>query len=106
MPNPNLAQGLTPVRYRSGAPYNGAANIYHVPATDGTALFLGDPVIHVTDASDTFDWRNLHLLGGHQLPGGVLRCGSCLSSGSGASSVTMLHAAMTTAIRRYIVSYE
>lgn len=37
--------GLRPVRYKSGAPYNGAANVYHVPASDGTALFVGDPVI-------------------------------------------------------------
>jgi len=37
--------GLRPVRYKSGAPYNGAANMYSVPASDGTALFIGDPVI-------------------------------------------------------------
>lgn len=37
--------GLRPVRYKSGAPYNGAANVYHVPASDSTALFVGDPVI-------------------------------------------------------------
>lgn len=37
--------GLQPVRYKSGAPYNGAANVYHVPASDGTALFVGDPVL-------------------------------------------------------------
>lgn len=37
--------GLRPVRYKSGAPYNGASNMYHVPASDNTALFVGDPVI-------------------------------------------------------------
>jgi hypothetical protein len=37
--------GLRPVRYKSGAPYNGAFNVYNVPASDGTALFIGDPVI-------------------------------------------------------------
>lgn len=40
-----MAIGLRPVRYKSGAPYNGAANTYFVPASDGTALFVGDPVI-------------------------------------------------------------
>lgn len=45
MPNANVATGLRPVRYASGAPYNGAANMYHVPASDSTALFVGDPVI-------------------------------------------------------------
>jgi hypothetical protein len=45
MANSNAPQGLKPVRYRSGAPYNGACNTYSVPASDGTALFIGDPVI-------------------------------------------------------------
>lgn len=40
-----MAIGLRPVRYKSGAPYNGACNTYFVPASDGTALFVGDPVI-------------------------------------------------------------
>lgn len=40
-----MAIGLRPVRYKSGAPYNGACNTYHVPASDSTALFVGDPVI-------------------------------------------------------------
>lgn len=40
-----MAIGLRPVRYKSGAPYNGAANTYFVPASDSTALFVGDPVI-------------------------------------------------------------
>jgi len=40
-----MAFGLKPVRYKDGAPYNGAANVYYVPASDSTALFVGDPVI-------------------------------------------------------------
>jgi len=52
MANPNVARGLIPVRHRNGAPYNGAANIYYVPSSYGTALYQGDPVIIVTDASD------------------------------------------------------
>lgn len=44
MPNVNAPRGLTPVRYASGAPYNGAVNRYYVPAADATALFIGDPV--------------------------------------------------------------
>lgn len=45
MANTNAPTGLRPVRYASGAPYNGAANLYCVPAADATALFRGDPVI-------------------------------------------------------------
>lgn len=45
MANSNTPMGLRPVRHRNGAPYNGAATRYFVPASDGTALFLGDPVV-------------------------------------------------------------
>jgi hypothetical protein len=51
MANPNTPRGLVPYKYASGAPYNGAANIYSVPASYGTALYLGDPLIP-TGASD------------------------------------------------------
>jgi len=34
-----------PMRHRNGAPYNGAANPYYIPAAYGTALFVGDAVI-------------------------------------------------------------
>lgn len=40
-----MAFGLRPVRYKDGAPYNGATNLYYVPASDGTALYVGDPVV-------------------------------------------------------------
>lgn len=45
MPNANAATGLTPRRYRNGSPWMGAARTYYHPATDATALFIGDPVI-------------------------------------------------------------
>lgn len=44
MANGNAPAGLKPVRHRNGAPYNGAANLYFVPATDSTAVFIGDAV--------------------------------------------------------------
>lgn len=44
MANADTPMGLWPVRYFSGAPYNGAARLYYVPSSDGTAIFLGDPV--------------------------------------------------------------
>lgn len=40
-----MAFGMIPIRYKSGAPYNGAANIYYVGSGDSTALFVGDPVL-------------------------------------------------------------
>lgn len=44
MANVDTPFGLKPVRYLSGAPYNGAANIYTTASGDGTAIFIGDPV--------------------------------------------------------------
>ena len=52
MPNISIARGLIPVRYRSGAPYNGGYNTYFVPASDATAIFIGDPVKPVTASAD------------------------------------------------------
>lgn len=45
MANSNIATGLTPRRYRNGAPFVGPLRKYYVPASDTTALFIGDPVI-------------------------------------------------------------
>lgn len=44
MANVDSPFGLKPVRYVSGAPYNGAVNRYYVPASDNTAIFIGDAV--------------------------------------------------------------
>lgn len=41
MANGNNPTGLKPVRYLSGAPYNGASNKYYVPASDNTAIYIG-----------------------------------------------------------------
>lgn len=45
MANANAPTGLTPRRYRNGSPWMGACRLYYHPATDSTALFIGDPVI-------------------------------------------------------------
>jgi hypothetical protein len=45
MANVDRPSGLRPVRHKSGAPYNGAANPYFIPSGYGTALFIGDPVV-------------------------------------------------------------
>lgn len=45
MANANVARGLVPVRMADGSPYNGAVDIFYVPASDATALYKGDPVL-------------------------------------------------------------
>ena len=52
MANANLPRGLIPVRYRRGARYDGAVNIYYVPPSYATPLYIGDPVITVTNSTD------------------------------------------------------
>jgi len=44
MANSNAPAGLKAVRDLRGAPYNSGGNLYFVPATDNTAIFIGDPV--------------------------------------------------------------
>lgn len=53
MANIDSPFGLKPVRHKSGAPYNGAANPYYIPSGYGTALFIGDPVVKVAAGSNT-----------------------------------------------------
>lgn len=52
MPNVNSPMGLRPYSHRSGAPYNGAVRTYYVPSSNSTALYIGDPVMLVTNSSD------------------------------------------------------
>ncbi len=55
MANINAPFGLSPVRYLSGAPYNGAANVYTIPASDGTAVGIGDPVLDLGTSTTNAD---------------------------------------------------
>lgn len=52
MANDNVAFGLKPVRMANGDPYNGCVDMFYVPASDGTALYVGDPVI-LAGSADT-----------------------------------------------------
>ena len=45
MANSAAAFGLIPRKHASGSHYNAALNSYYVPATDGQALYMGDPVV-------------------------------------------------------------
>jgi len=44
MANISKINGFRPVKHVNGSPYNGQSNIYFVPSSDATALFVGDPV--------------------------------------------------------------
>lgn len=51
MANVDSRFGLKPVRHKNGAPYNGAANPYYIPAGYGTALYVGDAVVKTGTAN-------------------------------------------------------
>jgi hypothetical protein len=52
MANRDAPFGLQPVRYYNGSAWNGAVKPYYVPASDNTAIFIGDPITHVGDSND------------------------------------------------------
>lgn len=54
MANVDSPFGLRPVRYMSGAPYSGAVNAYSTVTGDGTAIYIGDPVI-ISGTASTID---------------------------------------------------
>lgn len=45
MANTNKPTGLTPVKYLGGADWDGKVNMYYIAANNGTAFFVGDPVV-------------------------------------------------------------
>jgi hypothetical protein len=53
MANANVARGLIPYRRNTGEPYNGSANIYYVPASVASNIFIGDPLIWLTNSADS-----------------------------------------------------
>jgi hypothetical protein len=63
MANPDAPFGLRPVRYRSGAPYNGACRPYYIGTGDSTALFIGDPVIFAADSNSAAEGDGRHPAG-------------------------------------------
>jgi hypothetical protein len=44
MANVNNPRGLTPARYKGANAWNGAANLYYIPSSDGSAYYPGDIV--------------------------------------------------------------
>lgn len=55
MANLSAPKGFVPSRYLNGAAWNGAANVYYIPSTDGSVISPGDAVksAAVSDANGT-----------------------------------------------------
>lgn len=52
MANADTPDGLKPVRYVSGAPYNGATNRYYIPASDTNAAAYLGALVKLTGGAD------------------------------------------------------
>jgi hypothetical protein len=52
MANVNKVNGFRPLRYLNGTPYNGAFTRYVIPASDPTAVFVGD-LVKMDGANDS-----------------------------------------------------
>lgn len=53
MANVDRPRGFKPVGHLNGNPWNGKANMYYVPSSDGTAIFIGDAVKSAGSADST-----------------------------------------------------
>lgn len=51
MANTSKIRGFLPMKHVNGSPYNGQSNIYFIPSSDSTAVFVGDPVKLLTGAN-------------------------------------------------------
>lgn len=60
MANVSTAFGLWPERKVSGQPWSGAGNVYNIPSSYGSNLFIGDPVVP-TGTSDANGIPNVTL---------------------------------------------
>ena len=52
MANANVPRGLIPARHFDGSVWNGSANVYYVPSSYATALYIGDPVDIISGSND------------------------------------------------------
>jgi len=52
MANTSRVDGFKPVKHLTGAPYNGQANIYEVPAGETVPVFIGD-LVKLSDSAAT-----------------------------------------------------
>lgn len=59
MANANVAFGLKPVADAAGTPYNGSLEQVYHQASDGTALYIGDPVVIDGSSDPTLCYRSV-----------------------------------------------
>lgn len=89
MANPNTARGIQPYAQMSGSPYTGAVRTYAVPAGNATSLFIGDPVMLISNSSDGNGVQNVVIAtagGGAQVLGAFMG----ISNNAGTTTIPLL----------------
>lgn len=101
MANANTPFGLLPYRDSAGRPFTGQGKLYYVPASDGTALYPGDPVIIAgsADADGIPSVTRATAAGGSYLLGAVIAVEPTLGAGANGRDSTVYRAAST---ERYV----
>lgn len=101
MANANTPFGLLPYRDSAGRPFTGQGKLYYVPASDGTALYPGDPVIIAgsADADGIPSVTRATAAGGSYLLGAVIAVEPTLGAGASGRDSTVYRAAST---ERYV----
>lgn len=89
MANPNTPRGLQPYAQQSGSLYTGAVRTYAVPAGNATSLFIGDPVMLISNSSDGNGIQNVQIAtagGGSQVLGAFMG----ISNNAGQTTIPLL----------------
>ena len=61
--NPNVPEGLRPLRRLDGATWGDSLGVYYVPAANTNALYVGDPVLKVAASADVNGVNGVDLAG-------------------------------------------
>ena len=72
MASVSRANGFKPVKSITGAPYNGAANLYFVPSSDSTVIMVGDAVKLAGDARAATGAPTVTRCGATDIPIGIV----------------------------------
>lgn len=100
MANADTPNGLTPRMYQGGAAYTGAANLYYIPATDGTAVYVGG-LVKLAGSADADGVPSVsgNVSTGNQVVGVVTSVDALKGAGANGQASTVYRAAST---ERYV----
>ena len=104
MANTDIPNGLTPVRYQGSACNTGAANLYYIPATDNTAVYVGG-LVKLAGSADAEGVPSVtgNVATSNVVVGVVASFDPVLGAGANGRDSTVYRAAST---ERYVYVYD